>query len=262
MNKRKHYKFTRNNDEKVKVNESHENELFERIKNGDNSALEELMKLYYKEVELIASEAKRMDKTVSMEDLIQQGLLGLYISIFKYIDGKDSMYSNIRFRGIARNYIQREILTILSSVKTISLDELKDEFGNEDIILEDISQSEDEMIDKSFQGQMVEDLYRSKKLDDKKKFILIRHYNLDGKGEYTPEELAKVFGISVAAIKQHEKLALKYLRHEHYKRILDAKKRTRLLNKLIDDREELKRVNSKTLVVKFVSKSKRQNEED
>lgn len=262
MNKRKHYKFTRNNDEKVKVNESHENELFEKIKNGDNSALEELMKLYYKEVELIASEAKRMDKTVSMEDLIQQGLLGLYISIFKYIDGKDSMYSNIRFRGIARNYIQREILTILSSVKTISLDELKDEFGNEDIILEDISQSEDEMIDKSFQGQMVEDLYRSKKLDDKKKFILIRHYNLDGKGEYTPEELAKVFGISVAAIKQHEKLALKYLRHEHYKRTLDAKKRTRLLNKLIDDREELKRVNSKTLVVKFVSKYKRQNEED
>lgn len=67
----------------------------------------------------------------------------------------NSTYSNIRFRGVARHYIQKEILSILSNGKTISLEELKDEYGDEDIILEDESQSEEEMIDMSFQRRMV-----------------------------------------------------------------------------------------------------------
>ncbi len=262
MNKRKNYKFSRNVEERVKVDETYENELFKRIKDNDSIAIEELMNLYYKEVEVIAREARRMDKTASMEDLIQQGLLGLYIGIFTYIDGMDSTYSNIRFRGIARHYIQKEILSILSNQKTISLEELKDEYGDEDMILEDESQSEDEMIDMSFQRMMVEEVYKSSKLDDRKKFILIKRYDLDGMGEYTSKELAEVLGISVSAVKQLEKLSLKYIRHEYYKKILKAQKRNSLLNKMIVDREELKRVNSRTLVVRFTCKPKRKNEED
>ena len=79
-----------------------EQELAKRIKNGDSKALEKLIKHNLKIVIVIAN--KNRGRGIDVEDLIQQGNLGLYEAAIRYDGSK-----NVKFASFASTRILKMI---------------------------------------------------------------------------------------------------------------------------------------------------------
>lgn len=239
MKKTEQYKFTRNKEEKVIISPDLEEELFKRTKNQDVKAIEELMILYSKEVETMAREAHKMNNKVPLEDLIQQGYIGLFKAIQKNINAQTGSCDRLRFRGRARIDIKREIIKLFTrEVKCISLDEYLE--GKEST--EDKAQSEDTMLDMLLYKDVRNEILKTSRLNNRRKFILIKRFNLDGNGVYTRDELANILGVCRQRIALMEISSLEHIR-DIYKEKLEKEKelQERMQRRLKIEQKILKR---------------------
>ena len=164
---------------------------------------------------LVVFLAKKYENTgYDIEDLVSIGSIGLMKGINTYKIDK-----NIKLATYASRCIANEILMFLRKNKKrkgeISFEDALnyDAEGNE-LHLEDILGTEDDVVPKEFEDRM--DKERLEKeisiLDEREKNIMTLRYGLFNTKEYTQKEVANMLGISQSYISRIEKKVIKKLK--------------------------------------------------
>lgn len=173
-------------------------------------------KLIEHNLRLVVYVAKRYDSDVTnLEDLISIGTIGLIKAINTF-----KLDKNIKLATYASKCIDNEILMYLrKKSKTrgeISLDEpLKCDYdGNELLLVDILSLSENEVLDGLFEKEEKNQLYQAIKcLRPREKEILSLRFGLFGQEELTQKETAEKLGISQSYISRLEKRIIKKLKN-------------------------------------------------
>ena len=182
-----------------------------RSKKGD---VEAKNKLIEHNLRLVVFLAKKYESTgYDIEDLVSIGSIGLIKGINTYKIDK-----NIKLATYASRCISNEILMHIRKNKRrkteISLEDTLnyDAEGNE-LRLEDILGTEDDIVDKAFENKMDKQVLSKEidKLPKRDKQIMIMRYGLNNTEEYTQKEVADLLGISQSYISRIEKKVIKKL---------------------------------------------------
>ena len=181
-------------------------------KKGDIGARNKLIE---HNLRLVVFLAKKYENTgYDIEDLVSIGSIGLIKGINTYKIDK-----NIKLATYASRCIANEILMFLRKNKKrkgeISFEDALnyDESGNE-LHLEDILGTEDDLVPKEFEDKMDKERLESEIsiLDDREKNIMTLRYGLFNTKEYTQKEVANMLGISQSYISRIEKKVIKKLK--------------------------------------------------
>jgi RNA polymerase sporulation-specific sigma factor len=165
---------------------------------------------------LVVFLAKKYENTgYDLEDLVSIGSIGLIKGISTYKVDK-----NIKLATYASRCIANEILMFLRKNKKkkneISLEDALnyDAEGNE-LHLEDILGTEDDIVDKEFQDNQDRELLQNEiaKLAGRDKEIMVMRYGLYNTKEYTQKEVADKLNISQSYISRIEKKVIKKLKN-------------------------------------------------
>jgi len=165
---------------------------------------------------LVVFLAKKYENTgFDIEDLVSIGSIGLIKGINTYKIDK-----NIKLATYASRCIANEILMFLRKNKRkkieISLEDTLnyDAEGNE-LHLEDILGTEDDVVPKEFENAMDKEILKKEieVLDDREKEIMTLRYGLNNTLEYTQKEVAEMLGISQSYISRIEKKVVKKLQN-------------------------------------------------
>ena len=187
-------------------------EYLTKAKKGDIEARNILIE---HNLRLVVFLAKKYENTgYDIEDLVSIGSIGLIKGINTYKIDK-----NIKLATYASRCIANEILMFLRKNKKrkgeISFEDALnyDAEGNE-LHLEDILGTEDDVVPKEFEDRMDKELLESeiKILDDREKNIMTLRYGLFNTKEYTQKEVATMLGISQSYISRIEKKVIKKLK--------------------------------------------------
>lgn len=196
------------------LSEIEEQQIFEGLENGDNTARE---KMIVHNLRLVIYIAKKFENsTVNIEDLTSIGSLGLIKAVNSFKPSK-----NIKFATYASRCVENEILMYLrkqSNKNTdISIDDALsvDSDGNElnliDILYTDeyeVSRNIEEESDKQILWQSIHTLPK------REKEIILMRFGLNGVTEKTQKEVADEIGISQSYISRLEKRIFKKLKKE------------------------------------------------
>lgn len=195
------------------LTEKDERECFERLKNGDKTAEEKIVK---HNLRLVAHIVKKYVNTkFEQDELISVGSIGLLKAVKSYDISKGHNFSTY-----ASRCIQNEILMLLRSQKNlvneISLEDKirTDKDGNEVSlidILEDNKENISENIENKLFAEKVTEII-NKTLCERDKIIIFKRYGLNGYKQKTQNEIAKELGISRSYISRIEKKSLKDLK--------------------------------------------------
>jgi RNA polymerase sporulation-specific sigma factor len=194
---------------------SKEEELQYLIKaqQGDEAARNKLIE---HNLRLVVFLAKKYENTgYDLEDLVSIGSIGLIKGISTYKVDK-----NIKLATYASRCIANEILMFLRKNKKkkneISLEDALnyDAEGNE-LHLEDILGTEEDIVDKEFQDNQDRELLQNEiaKLDGRDKDIMVMRYGLYNTKEYTQKEVADKLNISQSYISRIEKKVIRKLKN-------------------------------------------------
>jgi RNA polymerase sporulation-specific sigma factor len=194
------------------LKKAEEQELTERIANGDEKAREPLI---VHNLRLVVYIAKKFESSgVNIEDLVSIGTIGLIkgVSTFKAEKGS-------RLATYAARCIENEILMYFRSAKRRAQDVRlsdpidTDKDGNALTLSDILSDDTDivDTIDKRIKLSKLSDVIDTV-LDKREKMILEFRYGLNGKTELTQHEIAKKFGISRSYVSRIEKSALTKLK--------------------------------------------------
>ena len=191
-----------------------EEAIFERLKNGDSSAREELIT---HNLRLVVYIAKKFELSgVGVEDLISIGTIGLIKACNTF-----SLDKNIKLATYASRCVENEILMYLRKITTkkheLSIDEpLKIDWNGNELLLSDILGTESDCVNKEIENQAEWEVILKyiDLLEEREKQIMRMRFGLfDGK-EYTQKEVADLIGISQSYISRLEKKILVRLRKE------------------------------------------------
>ncbi|MCI8575551.1 MAG: RNA polymerase sporulation sigma factor SigK [Bacilli bacterium] len=180
-----------------------------KVSQGDDEARNILIE---HNLRLVVFLAKKYENTgYEVEDLVSIGSIGLIKGINTYKIDK-----NIKLATYASRCIANEILMFLRKNKKrrgeISLEDSLnyDAEGNE-LHLEDILGTDDDLVSKEFESNMEKNLLSKEinKLNDRDKQIMVLRYGLNNTDEYTQKEVAEMLGISQSYISRIEKKSLK-----------------------------------------------------
>jgi len=183
-----------------------------QAKKGDNEARNILIE---HNLRLVVFLAKKYENTgYDIEDLVSIGSIGLIKGINTYKIDK-----NIKLATYASRCIANEILMFLRKNKKrkgeISFEDALnyDAEGNE-LHLEDILGTEDDIVPKEFEDRMDKERLEKeiKILDEREKNIMTLRYGLFNTKEYTQKEVANMLGISQSYISRIEKKVIKKLK--------------------------------------------------
>ncbi len=164
---------------------------------------------------LVVFLAKKYDNTgYDIEDLVSIGSIGLIKGINTYKIDK-----NIKLATYASRCIANEILMFLRKNKKrkseISFEDALnyDAEGNE-LHLEDILGTEEDIVTKEFESKMDQALLQSEisNLDSREEQIMTLRYGLNNTKEYTQKEVAEMLGISQSYISRIEKKVIRKLK--------------------------------------------------
>lgn len=189
-----------------------EKECFSRLKNGDKSAEEKLIK---HNLRLVAHVSKRYRNSFAQDELISVGSIGLLKAIKSYNYDKGSSFSTY-----ATRCINNEILMLIRSEKKhnnqVYLDDAIsiDKDGNEISLIEVLSDQCEEIesiVDNKIMFEKILTII-NKKLSDREKEVIFMRYGICGYSQYTQFEISEILGISRSYISRIEKHALQVLK--------------------------------------------------
>lgn len=189
-----------------------EEELFLKMKNGDENARQRLIE---HNLRLVAHMIKKYDsERDEQEDLISVGTIGL----IKAIDSFRPALGN-RFATYAGKCIQNEILMFFRSQKKYAVETSLgeaievDKDGNP-LTIFDVMRVEDNIVEEiALKGQTGLALTAVKTLlDDRERQVISMRFGLNGKKCATQREVAAKMGISRSYVSRIEKAALEKLR--------------------------------------------------
>ena len=191
-----------------------EEEIFERLKNGDQTARDALIT---HNLRLVVYIAKKFELSgVSVEDLISIGTIGLIKACNTF-----SIEKNIKLATYASRCVENEILMYLRKITSkkieLSIDEpLKADWNGNELLLSDILGTNSDCVNKEIENQAEWEIILKyiDLLEEREKQIMRMRFGLvDGK-EYTQKEVADLIGISQSYISRLEKKILIRLRKE------------------------------------------------
>ncbi|MBQ3519509.1 MAG: RNA polymerase sporulation sigma factor SigE [Clostridia bacterium] len=191
-----------------------ENDLIDRIAQGDNTAREPLI---VHNLRLVVYIAQKFDNTgVSQEDLVSIGTIGLIKAVNTFCPDK-----NIKLATYASRCISNEILMYLRKNgnlrNEISLDEpLNTDWDGNELHFSDVLTDPVQNLGSDLENE--DDIHLLmqcvEKLPAREKEIITLRFGLFGNKEYTQKEVADLMGISQSYISRLEKKILKRLKKE------------------------------------------------
>ena len=195
------------------LKEEEKEELFERIKAGDEEAREKYIK---GNLRLVLSVIKRFENSSeNADDLFQIGCVGL----MKAVDSFRPEYGN-KFATYAIRCVDNELLMHLRSKKKqrkeVSMFEPigTDKEGNQ-IQLVDVLEFHDKNVaDEVTKREQMKKIrtFMNDVLSEREAFIIRRRYGIGGNQELTQREIARALGISRSYVSRIEKRALEKLK--------------------------------------------------
>ena len=194
------------------LKEEEKEELFERIKAGDEEAREKYIK---GNLRLVLSVIKRFENSSeNADDLFQIGCVGL----MKAVDSFRPEYGN-KFATYAIRCVDNELLMHLRSKKQrkeVSMFEPigTDKEGNQ-IQLVDVLEFHDKNVaDEVTKREQMKKIctFMNDVLSEREAFIIRRRYGIGGNQELTQREIARALGISRSYVSRIEKRALEKLK--------------------------------------------------
>lgn len=191
-----------------------EEELLERIADGDEAAREPLI---VHNLRLVVYIAKKFDNSgVCIDDLISIGTIGLIKAANTFKPEK-----NIKLATYASRCIENEILMYLRKINVhksdISIDEpLNIDWDGNELLLSDVLGSEPDEINRNveYEDEKVILLKTVDALPEREKQIMSLRFGLGGEKEYTQKEVADMLGISQSYISRLEKRIIARLKRE------------------------------------------------
>lgn len=199
-----------------------EKDLFRRIKNNDKNALDELVRRYSMEVIGASEEIFSYLKGAQIEDLIQEGYIGLVRAIniytnsdsktrFTFVARKEIRKSIIKYiksnielmSNITNDDFKKEVLSTLTEEQSLELEErsnkkvvsLETLLSNSDIEENGFSRPkylEDAVTNKVANDELFKRIEESENLSDKEKLVLLDYFRLQGTVEDPLEEIARI----------------------------------------------------------------------
>jgi len=191
-----------------------EEELLERIADGDETAREPLI---VHNLRLVVYIAKKFDNSgVCIDDLISIGTIGLIKAANTFKPEK-----NIKLATYASRCIENEILMYLRKINVhksdISIDEpLNIDWDGNELLLSDVLGSEPDEINRNveYEDEKIILLKTVDALPEREKQIMSLRFGLGGEKEYTQKEVADMLGISQSYISRLEKRIIARLKRE------------------------------------------------
>ena len=196
------------------LSKEEENELMERLEQGDS---EVKTKLIEHNLRLVVYIARKFENTgICVEDLISIGTIGLIKSINTFKPSK-----NIKLATYASRCIENEILMYLrknSNMRTeVSIDEpLNVDWDGNELLLSDILGTENDVICKNIEDEVDKFLLNTAltKLSGRERSIMEMRFGLGNNKEKTQKEVADILGISQSYISRLEKRIIGRLKKE------------------------------------------------
>jgi len=192
-----------------------EQKLFLKMKEGDNSAEELLIK---HNLRLVAFIAKKYKNYNDQDELISVGSIGLMKAVKTY-----SLEKGRSFSTYASRCIENEILMLLRSQKKFSAEvSLNDSIGidkdgNAISLIDVLSETGEDNVSKQVENKIIiEKIMQiiNEKLTPKEADIMCMRYGLNGHIVKTQKEVAKIFGISRSYISRIEKQCISVIKNE------------------------------------------------
>ena len=161
---------------------------------------------------LVVYIAKKFDNTgVGVEDLISIGTIGLIKAVDSFDESK-----KIRLASYASRCIENELLMNFRARKKTARDVYlydsigSDKEGNEISLIDIIEYEDEDISERITREQYLQKLkgFMNEVLTEREKEILTLRYGLDGQGERTQKEVARLYGISRSYVSRIEKKAL------------------------------------------------------
>ncbi len=191
-----------------------ENELMQRIENGDESAREPLIT---HNLRLVVYIAKKFESpSANVEDLISIGTIGLIKAVKTFCPSR-----NIKLATYASRCIENEILMYLRKTaqqkNEISIDEpLNVDWDGNELLIADILGSDDDIVNvrieqESEQKQLMRAVNR---LNKRELSIMELRFGLNGRQPHTQKQVADELGISQSYISRLEKKIIKRLKKD------------------------------------------------
>ena len=191
-----------------------ENELMQRIENGDESAREPLIT---HNLRLVVYIAKKFESpSANVEDLISIGTIGLIKAVKTFCPSR-----NIKLATYASRCIENEILMYLRKTaqqkNEISIDEpLNVDWDGNELLIADILGSDDDIVNvrieqESEQKQLMRAVNR---LNKRELSIMELRFGLNGRQPHTQKQVADGLGISQSYISRLEKKIIKRLKKD------------------------------------------------
>ena len=196
------------------LSKQEENEIFEQIRNGIDSARDALIT---HNLRLVVYIAKKFESTgTGVEDLVSIGTIGLIKAVKTFCPDR-----NIKLATYASRCIENEILMYLRKTvpmkNEISLDEpLNVDWDGNELLLSDILGSDQDIVNKNVENEAECKVLHNvvSKLSNREKSIVELRFGLSGKKEHTQKEVADSLGISQSYISRLEKRIIKRLKRD------------------------------------------------
>jgi RNA polymerase sporulation-specific sigma factor len=196
------------------LKKAEEQELTERIANGDDNAREPLI---VHNLRLVVYIAKKFESSgVNIEDLVSIGTIGLIKSVNTFCPDK-----NIKLATYASRCIENEILMHLRKINQqkgdVSLDEpLNTDWEGNELLLSDVLGSDGYEVNNGVEDEDERRILHlcMETLEERERLIMNMRFGLCGYKEHTQKEVADILGISQSYISRLEKRIISQLKRD------------------------------------------------
>ncbi|MBE6815025.1 MAG: RNA polymerase sporulation sigma factor SigE [Ruminococcaceae bacterium] len=196
------------------LKKAEEQELTERIANGDEKAREPLI---VHNLRLVVYIAKKFESSgVNIEDLVSIGTIGLIKSVNTFCPDK-----NIKLATYASRCIENEILMHLRKINQqkgdVSLDEpLNTDWEGNELLLSDVLGSDGYEVNNGVEDEDERRILHlcMETLEERERLIMNMRFGLCGYKEHTQKEVADILGISQSYISRLEKRIISQLKRD------------------------------------------------
>ena len=196
------------------LTQAKENEIMQRIEQGDDSARELLI---VHNLRLVVYIARKFENSgVGIEDLISIGTIGLIKAVNTFSPSR-----NIKLATYASRCVENEILMHLRKISNlkaeVSIDEpLNVDWDGNELLLSDVLGSDVDLINADLEhedeARMLRKIVNS--LGDRERMIMCMRFGMGGETERTQKEVADLLGISQSYISRLEKRIIERIKNE------------------------------------------------